>query len=223
MTTDRTSALIVAYRRYLHTADTSALAMEIDEVYTASTLVALLRRGDADHRRAAALVLGLTADQSVMLPLGRSLSDPDRLTRTLAEDSLQALLVRDAPPTHRQQLRCVWHLVDGDEYAAALPIALRICDQVPHYAEGHRAAGTCWMGLGRFDDAEASLRRCVAAYPYHHHAWQLIARSCTARGDLPGAIEALTRCLAIKPDVEIARLQRRRLRRQWVRRGEAGR
>ena len=223
MTTDRTSALILAYRRYLQTADVSALAMAIDEVYTASTLVALLRRGDADHRRAAALALGLTADQSVMTALGQSLRDPDRVTRTLAEDSLQALLIRDAPPIHRQHLRSVWHLIDGDEFAAALPIAIGLCEQVPRYAEAHRAAGTCWMGLGRYADAEVSLRRCVEVYPYHHHAWQLIGRAHAARGELSEAIEALTRCLAIRPDVEVARLQRRRLHRQLVRRGGSDR
>ena len=82
--TVRTTKLALAYRRYLNTADTTQFAAEVDQSYSAATLSRLLRRGEVELRRAAALSLGTVGDRQSIEPLGRSLSDSDRRVRHLA-------------------------------------------------------------------------------------------------------------------------------------------
>ena len=210
----RTTRLATAYRRYLASADAPRFAAEVDEYYCGATLATLLRRGDVEMRRAAALALGMLGDRSAVEPLGRSLADDDRGVRLAADDSFRALLVRDAAPLHHQQLLQVMHLNDGGEYAAALAPTMILVDQASKYAEAHHQLAICWHGLENYVQAEAAYVACLWYCRFHYPAWQGLARCRQLLGEHQQAIAALERCLEICPDVETARLQLRMLRRR---------
>lgn len=210
----RTTRLATAYRRYLGSADSPRFAAEVDEHYCSSTLASLLRRGDVELRRAAALSLGMVGDHASIEPLGRALADDDRGVRLAADDSFRALLVRDAAPLHHQQLLKVMHLNDGGEYAGALAPTMILVDQAPLYAEAHHQLAICWHGLENFFQAEAAYSACLWHCRYHYPAWQGLARCRLMLGDGPGAIAALRRCLDICPDMENARAQIRVIERK---------
>lgn len=210
----RTTRLAAAYRRYLSTADSPCFASEVDEHYCAATLSTLLRRGDVEMRRAAALALGMLGDHSSIESLGRSLADADRGVRLASDDSFRALLVRDAAPLHHQQLLKVMHLNDGGEYAGALAPTMILVDQAPLYAEAHHQLAICWHGLENFYQAEAAYRVCLWHCRFHYPAWQGLARCRVVLGNCDGAIAALKRCLDICPDLETARVQIRTLERR---------
>jgi tetratricopeptide (TPR) repeat protein len=210
----RTTRLAEAYRRYLRSADTPTFASEVDVSYSRSTLVSLLRRGDVELRRAAALALGVLGDRVSIESLGRSLSDPDRGVRLAADDSFRALLVRDAAPLHHQQLLKVMHLCDGGEYAGALAPAMILCDQASDYAEAHHQLAICWHGLENFQQASLAYSACLWNCRYHYPAWHGLAKCRMMIGDADEALKALQRCLDICPDFEAVRLQIRAIERR---------
>ena len=210
----RTTRLAAAYRRYLATADAPRFASEVDEVYSRSTLAALLARGDVELRRASALALGMVGDRGNIDALGRALADSDRGVRLAADDSFRALLVRDAAPVHHQQLLQMMHLNDGGEYAAALAPTMILIDQSPLYAEAHHQTAISSHGLEQFGQAESAYCACLWHCRYHYPAWQGLAKCRLAQGDFEGAIGALERSLEICPDLESARLQIRAIRRR---------
>lgn len=210
----RTTRLAAAYRRYLNSADSPHFASEVDDHYCGSTLASLLRRGDVELRRAAALALGMLGDHSSIEPLGRAIADSDRGVRLAADDSFRALLVRDAAPLHHQQLLQVMHLNDGGEYAGALAPTMILVDQAPLYAEAHHQLAICWHGLENFYQAEAAYGACLWHCRYHYPAWQGLARCRLDLGEVESALHAQRRCLEICPDMEYARVQIRVLERR---------
>lgn len=216
VTTPRVHAtrLSNAYRRYLRSADPCRFAHEVDESYTAATLHALLRRGQVEQRRASALALGMLGDRQSMDALGRAISDPDQGVRLVADDSFRAVMVRDAAPLHHQQLLRVMHLNDGSEYAAALSPTMILIDQAPTYAEAHHQLGICWHGLENFPRAQQAYENCLWHCRFHYLAWQSLAKIRYFNGHLEKSLQALDYCLAINPDLETARMQRRKIRHQ---------
>ncbi len=206
--------LTVAYRCYLNDKNGPQYAAAVDRYYWPDTLLAILRRGDIEMRRAAAMALGLLGDHNAIDPLGRALSDPDRGVRLIADDAFRNLLVRDAAPLHHQRLLQVMHLNDGGEHAAALPPTLILVDQAPRYAEVHYQLAVCWMGLDNWESAEAAFASCIWCCEYHYPAWMGLARCRVVAGDYTEAIEALQRALEICPDLESARTQLRALQRR---------
>jgi tetratricopeptide (TPR) repeat protein len=209
-----TTRLVAAYRRYLGSADAPRFAHDVDEHYTSATLTALLSRGEVEHRRAAALALGMLGDRHSVDFLGRALSDSDRGVRLVADDSFHSVIVRDAAPLHHQKLLRVIHLNDGGEYAAALSPAMVLIDQAPLYAEAHHQLAICWHGLEDFEKAEAAYQSCLWHCRFHYTAWQSLAKVRVLLGKGNKALDALNRCLDINPDVETARMQRRVIRRR---------
>ncbi|QEG02166.1 Tetratricopeptide repeat protein [Stieleria maiorica] len=213
----RTTRLATAYRRLLSSADAPRYAAEVDEHYSPTTLATLLQRGDVELRRAAAMALGLLGNSRSVDPLGRALSDVDRGVRLVADDSFRGLLLRDAAPTHHQQLLKVMHLTDGGEFAAALAPAMILVEQAPMYAEAHFQLASCWHGLEDYRKASQSYIACLWRCRFHYTAWQGLARCQIMSGEYVAASKSLERCIEIVPDLESARVQLRALRRRMRR------
>lgn len=209
-----TTRLASAYRRYLQSADSCRFAHEVNEYYTPTTLVALLRRGEIEQRRAAALALGMLGDHRCVDALGRTISDDDRGVRLVADDSFRAVLVRDAAPLHHQQLLRVMHLNDGGEYAAALTPALVLVEHAPTYSEAQHQLAICWHGLEDFSRAEQAYQACLWHCRFHYLAWQSLAKIRFLADHYEKSLQALDHCLDINPDLETARMQRRLIRRR---------
>lgn len=212
--TIRTTKLATAYRRYLNSADPTQFAAEVDRAYSAATLSHLLIRGDVELRRAASLALGTVGDRHSIETLGRALSDNDRGVRMAADDSFRALLARAAAPRHHQQLLHSMHMIDGDQYAAALTPTEILCDRAPMYAEAHHQLAICHFGLGNHASAHQSYAACLWRCRFHYAAWQGLAKCRLALSDPNGAVNALTRAVEINPDLEAARMTLRRLLRR---------
>ncbi|MEM9825136.1 MAG: HEAT repeat domain-containing protein [Planctomycetota bacterium] len=210
----RTTRLATAYRRYLSTADGVEFATAVAESYSPATLAHLLSRGDVELRRAAALALGTVGQRSSIDPLGRALADPDRGVRLVADDSFRLQVSRDAAPLHHQQLLQCMHAIDGGQYAGALPLVMILCDRAPLYAEAHHQLGVCWQGLDDFEAASRAYSACLWRCRFHYPAWLGWARCRESLGDDRAAIRGYERANEILPDLEIARLSIRALRRR---------
>lgn len=213
----KVNRLATAYRRFLSTADSAVFAWEVDEHYSQLTLLTLLRRGDSETRRAAALALGILGNQRAISPLARALNDQDRGVRLSADDSFRAILLRDCEPVHHQSLLRLMHLNDGGEYQDAFSLAEQLVSLSPRFAEAHHQLAICWHGMGNHFQAEGVYRVCLWNCRFHYPAWQGLARCRVELGDDVGALMALRRALEICPDLESVRLQIRTLRRKMRR------
>jgi len=213
----RSNRLATAFRRYLSSADAPAFADEVDEHYSQLTLATLLKRGQVETRRAAALALGMLGDHQSISPLARSLTDIDRGVRLAADDSFRGLLLRDSAPVHHQFLLRVMHLNDGGEYQDALAPCTELTQFAPRFAEAHHQLAICWHGMDNFFQAEGVYRVCLWHCRFHYPAWQGLARCRIELGDDSGALMALRRALLISPDLDSVRLQIRRLQRKMRR------
>lgn len=209
-----TTHLAIAYRRLLSTCDSPLFASEVDRHYSPETLARLLRHGDTEQRRAAGIALGILGDASLIEEIGRAMCDADRGVRMVAEDTFRALMIRAAAPVHQQRLLRAMHLIDGGNFSAAMPILQRLIEQCPSYAEAHYQLGLCLHATKDYQQAIESYTQCLWRCRHHFTAWQSIGRCEIARNRIPAAIKALSRCIAINPDCDNARLQLRALRRR---------
>lgn len=212
--TVRTTKLAIAYRRYLNTADCTEFASDVNRSYSAATLARLLSRGDVELRRASSLALGIVGNRLSIETLGRALADEDRGVRMAADDSFRGLLSRAAAPRHHQQLLHSMHMIDGDQYAAALTPTMILCDRAPMYAEAHHQLAICWHGLDEPESAIAAYTACLWRCRFHYAAWEGLAKCRTTIGDFDGAVSALARAIDINPDLETARMALRKLKRR---------
>jgi len=64
-----------------------------------------------------------------------------------------------------------------------------------------RLAGYAWQQLGRLDEAAAAYAAVVAAHPDDFESWNNLGNVHAAQGDLEGAITALGRAIALRPDI----------------------
>jgi tetratricopeptide (TPR) repeat protein len=213
----KSNRLATAYRRYLSSSDSAAFAWEVDEHYSQFTLLTLLRRGEPETRRAAALALGILGNEHSISPLARVLNDPDRGVRLAADDSFRAILLRNCASLHQQHLLRVMHINDGGEYQKAISLAEDLVAQAPRFAEAHHQLAICWHGVGDHFQAEGVYRACLWYCRFHYPAWQGLARCRIELNDNPGALMALRRALSICPDLESVRPQIRTLRRKMRR------
>lgn len=209
----RTSRIVNQYRRYLDASDSLDFFRTVNASYTVDTLMTLLRRGDSESRRAAALALSMVGDVRATEALGHRLSDNDRGVRLIADDAFRAILVRDAAPSHHQNLLQVMHLNDGGEFAAALTPAMILVQQAPRYAEAHHQLAISYLGLQEYASADCAFRNCLWQCRFHYLAWAGLADCRSAIGDQREALKHLHRAIAICPDFESARIQARAIRR----------
>ncbi|QDV70174.1 hypothetical protein Poly24_38930 [Rosistilla carotiformis] len=209
----RTSRIVAQYRRYLDASDSLEFFRTVNESYTVETLLTLLRRGDHESRRASALALSMVGDVRAAEALGHRLCDRDRGVRLMADDAFRAILVRDAAPSHHQNLLQVMHLNDGGEFAAALTPAMVLVQQAPRYAEAHHQLAIAYLGLQEYASADCAFRNCLWQCRFHYLAWSGLADCRRAFGDQREALKHLHRAIAICPDFESARIQARAIRR----------
>ena len=69
----------------------------------------------------------------------------------------------------------------------------------PHYAHGHEYLGKVLLRTGRYNAAEAPLRKAIDLEPEDVSAYIDMGRMYEARKDIPSAIEWYRRVLAIEP------------------------
>lgn len=208
----RTARLVTAYRRYLNQGDSLEFVSDIDPYYSTETLQRLLEKGDVESRRASGLVLGMMGDRRTIESLGRALSDSDRGVRLASDDSFRTLLRRDAAQVHYHQLLHTLHLIDGQNFEAALPDLIILCDRAPMYAEAHYVLALCWVGLGELSAAKRAYSACVWRCRYHYLSWMGLSQISLDNNDPSNALKFANRAIEINPDLEWARLTVRRLR-----------
>lgn len=151
-------------------------------------------------RRAAVLALGTLGHYSRSNPvLGRALSDPDPVTRGLAEDALWSLWSRADTPEHNQVLEEVKQLAGLREMKRAEALATRLIEAAPGFAEAYNQRAIIYFEQGRFAESARDCQRVLSVNPYHFGALGGLAQ-CQRQLNQPAeAIRTLRRALRLQP------------------------
>lgn len=204
-------ALVRAYLRYLRDQDVPALLASVLPRYERPALVRLCTLGPAESRRAATLVLGLSAGRDAQEPLGLALRDRDRAVRLLAFDLLPEVWLRCDGPHALNSARRIRYLLGCGCHREAIRTASRLLRRHPEFDDAQFCRGMAHFRESRFRHAERDFRAILRRNAYHFPAAIQWGQSRLRRGDHRGALRMFLKALDICPGLESVRLQARQL------------
>lgn len=200
---NRTSGLLVDYyQAYLKDQDTAAFVARIAARYLPATLERVLATGPPERRRAAALALGFLGDFSAVHPLGRVLTDVDRVTRQLAEDSIRKCWRRQGTEAERRAVETLCERNTAQRYSEALELSAELVARAPGLAEAWNQRAIAYFNLGRYPEAIHDCHQALELNAYHFDAAAGMAQCFLQLGDAEAALDCLRRALRINPGLE---------------------
>ena len=193
------SLIVAYYEALLADRDVEGFKAQIASRFTEGTLARLLRSGDVQARRAAALALGLVGTYAVNTELALGLKDDDPGVRELATQSLWSIWFRAGTPEQNAQLRAVADRIGLGRYEEADALATRLIRKAPDFAEAYNQRAIARFSTGRFADSAADCRRALERNPYHVGALSGLGQCYRRLGDRAAALETFRRALELQP------------------------
>jgi tetratricopeptide (TPR) repeat protein len=217
----RVPMLQVFYRQFLEDGNTMAFVRKASTRYAVGTLERLLAWGNRQSRRAAVLALGYLGDFESNPAVGRALVDSDRGVRLLAETAIRSLWCRAGSENQQEALSQLIRLNNARRYEEVLPLAGRLLDCAPWYAEAWNQRAIARYGLKRFDQAIDDCRRTLQINPFHFGAATGMGYCHLQRDEPQAALECFRRALRLNPGLETVRAQLVKLQRSLKEKGQS--
>jgi tetratricopeptide (TPR) repeat protein len=212
----RAPRLLGLYQEFLQSKSSAGFIGSVTAGYTAPALERLVLSRDRATRRAAVLALGLTADYTANMPLGRALSDEDRLVRMLAENGSRAIRTRQGNAAQRQMIERMIRLNRSGEFAAVVAEAGAFLHRASWIAEAWNQRGLAYFDQNRYEAALADFNQTLELNAYHFDA-AVGQGECHLRRNRPAAALACwERALKLNPNLEGVRAQVYALRRAGI-------
>lgn len=190
------------YADYLVDQDSAAFIQRISQRYTVGTLERIVTAAPRVRRRAAVLALGFLAGFESNDALGRALRDPDRLTRTLAENAIRSIWLRSGNEHERQELAAIVRLNSMQQYKEALRRATDLIHEAPDIAEAWNQRAIAYYCLGRYTESIHDCRQALELNAYHFGAAGGMGQCYVQLDDLHSALESFRRALRLNPSLE---------------------
>lgn len=206
-TETQTALLLRCYGRFLDSGQSAVFVETVGCSYTLATLQKLLRRGNREVRRAAALALGILGDYECNTALGIGLWDPDRGVRLLSDHGLRQVWFRQGPPGMWASLQRLAWLNRCGKFDEAIGLANEVTEADPALAEAWNQRASAWAGLGDHAASIIDRRQALELNPFHFVAAAALASSYLQEDEIPMALEAFRQALRICPDLENVRAQ----------------
>ena len=216
MSTDsaRPPFLLVLYRRYLERQDSAEFVREAASHYTNGTLERLARHVRREIRRAAVLTLGFLGDYDSNPALGRSLLDPDRTVRTLAENGIRNVWTRAGNEAERTELGVILRLNAAQLHRDAVTRASNLIERAPWFAEAWHQRAVANAALGRLAESIRDCHQALEINPYHFVAATSMGQCYLQLENKVSALECFHRALRLNPSLEGVRAHVIRLKRR---------
>ena len=189
----RLPRLLADYQRYLEDRDSAAFLAAVSQRHTSGTLERLARHDRREVRRAAVFALGFLGDYAANHVLGCSLLDGDRNVRTLAENSIRCVWMRDGTQAERRELDVLVRLGAARQFEEVARRATRLLDASPSLAEAWNQRGTAHYALGRFAEAIRDCHQAMEINPYHFIAATSMGRAYLELGNPVSVLECFRR------------------------------
>ncbi|MGL6226809.1 MAG: tetratricopeptide repeat protein [Thermoguttaceae bacterium] len=193
--------LIAFYEEYLETQNTIRFIEQVRRTYTQSTLIHLAKRENVLTRRSSLLALGFLGDYCVNELFGRSLHDPDRTVRLLAEKGIKRIWTRAEKESDQQQLCDIIRLIAANESDEAIRRANILIAQSPDFAEVWNQRAIAYFSLKLFDESIADSEITLELNPYHFGAAIGLGYARLQLNEYDAAIVSFEQALSINPNL----------------------
>ena len=180
---------------------TEALAW-MQQTWTSSQLVHLLREKTADARKIAALALGLIGDAAAVKPLAIALYDDDPLVCRLAEHSLWAIWFRLGKPRAVSMVKCGNTHLDHGNFSSAIEKFSQAIQEDPSFAEAYNQRAIAFYLSEQYERAIDDCRAALARMPQHFGAMAGMGHCYAHTGQWKQARHCYRLALAIHPRLE---------------------
>ena len=201
------------FRRYLRDENSATFIHGVSQAYTETTLQRVAGGGTRTARRAAVLALGFVGGYGSNTVLGKSLRDPDRAVRILAENAIRAVWHRAGGEVMSRQLAIVGRLCSSGLFDEAIELATELIDMLPWFAEAWNRRGIAHYGCGDFAQSIEDCRQALDMNHYHFTAAAGMGHCYLELGDSHSALDCFRRALRLNPGMEDVREQVAHLRR----------
>lgn len=193
------SQFLEAVRPALETGDAELLAERVRRRWAPRTICTLLRHGDSDVRRVAAVTLGLVGDASCIGCLARALHDPDEQVNQMAEHGLWAIWFRSCDCKAAYPFQEGMALLAAESYEAAIDKFRAAIELDPAFAEAYNQCSIARFFLGQWRDSIEDARQALLRQPCHFGAMAGMGHCYAHLGDLRKALDCYRRAIAINP------------------------
>ena len=164
-------------------------------------LLARLRAGTPDERRAAAERLGEIGDQAATEALRLALRDPDDGVREEASDAMWAIWHRSGRPEIDALLRRGVEAMAAQRFTDAVALFDEVIARAPDFAEGWNKRATLYYLMGEWDRSLADCEEVIRRNPIHFGALSGFGLNYLQKDDLVHAAEYFERALEVNPNL----------------------
>ena len=186
-------------RPALEAGDAALLAQAVQVRWRPDELCRLLRDGEKDVRRVAAVTLGLIGDMQSVPCLTRALRDEDEQVNQMAEHGLWSIWFRSGDPKAAEPFRDGVALLSTESFDKAIT-KFHLATQIdPTFAEAYNQCGIAHYFLGQWKAAIADCRRTIRLVPAHFGATAGMGHCYAQYGKLREALRCYRRAMRINP------------------------
>ncbi|MFZ0061219.1 MAG: tetratricopeptide repeat protein [Pyrinomonadaceae bacterium] len=189
----------VQYRRFTRVFSDYALGKSVDyPIVTMASSEYLLRLGENVPVTASELPKNAMPDWRRWNNYGIALMDQRQYP--LAIEAFVHAAALDEKYRATAQVNQAIGLIELDQYARAADLLERVVRANPENMRAAFQQARVFIRRGQLDEAEANIRRVLAAYPRDRLALQQLGELCKIRHDFSGARECYQKILAIDPE-----------------------
>ncbi|MBX7167548.1 MAG: tetratricopeptide repeat protein [Pirellulales bacterium] len=202
---DRQPTLVPLYERYLDDLRTADFIEAVSARYRLGTLARLTEHPLRQVRRAAVLAIGFLGNYEQNGIVGRRLNDADRTVRTIAENTIRQLWLRDGEPQHQAELAAIARLNHDGHSAKAIERATALLRHAPWLAEAWNQRAIAHSQQERWTAAIADCHQALEINPYHFAAAAGMGQCYLKLERYARALECMQRALKLNPDLMTVR------------------
>lgn len=208
------AAFVATVRPFLERHDLGGLAEALNDRWAIDQLTALLGGPDADARKVAAVALSLVGDRAAVDGVAAQLADPDPVVNHVAEHAIWAIWFRLGSKAANAEVWRGAQAVNDRAYDRALAHFDAAIAASPDFAEAYNQRAIAHYLQDRYAESIADCRRAVRLMPCHFGALAGMGHCFLHEGQLPEALRAYGRALAINPHWEPIRQAADEIRQQ---------
>jgi tetratricopeptide (TPR) repeat protein len=182
--------------------DLQGLLGLLKDNYTHDQLATLLRTGDADVRKVAALSFGLVGGRCCLPKLSPMLRDADPMVNQMAEHAMWSIWFRAGTREANCELKCGSRALDRRDYARAMSHFDKAVELDPTFAEAYNQRAIVHYLEERYEASIEQCRKTVELMPCHFGAWAGMGHCHCHSGRMGDALECYEKALAINPHLD---------------------
>jgi len=195
-------AFVAAVQPLLQAKDCNGLHALLRNRWASREIIDLLRFGDCEARKVAALALSLVGCRRCLPELARLLKDSDPVTNQMAEHAMWSIWFRLGSSKANCLLRAGVEAMNQQRLNEAIGYFSEAITECDEFAEAWNQRATAHYLLENYSTSIVDARAAVARNPNHFGAWAGLGHCYAHLNRLDEALEAYERALEINPSLE---------------------